>query len=820
MSHKPPYIPAIINRIGADDVISANEFQQLEEALFAGDGVVDPSEAAELKPLLETPDRFVFDDEEDQRRLAAILHDGAVTIERYEETLALQRLSPRTPALSSGNGVNREITISAQLPTVEQLLAADDGSFELYLSLSGETILWRYQNEGDYDLAQAELFPIDLEIAFAALEDYRQGGVTETEFRTATFVMSTMTAILATHEAIADENNFDRPEKNSQKIYLGDYFGKKGYQNDPLLQKNYLGTGIDLYGQAPDYPPAVEAAFRNGLSVLPPKAFEYMKKSRLQVHLYDHADLLEKLYDENPDKGDPATNTLCGFTRYVSSDPKSVAVINVSSSLSPQGLSAVLVHEIGHLVNMTLQDVHGRFNPFFNLHFQKIREWAGPNLYTRFFRKGGAANFTEWFADAFAAYYLGNHGQNLPMGPDDFDIYTSVDFQSALAQFKQKDPVGYLLMARLDDFLRGKIGSLDDLLTTSAYNRAGFLTQSHAGDWETIEREWERNHPEREIATEYDRTVDELAQNPSAGLRRLEDFVEKYPHFTTARYYLIAQRLMKKLTVSGPDEIPSSLKEALGDFGRAFGEDPFHMVNLSLMDVVLNYDPQKESDFRRDLMEGPLVQKAIADMVAEIERDYPEHDLACYLRAKQLQRTKQFDEALSAYEECAKITPDKERLLESLRLRSLIFKQLNNPEMLLKEYQRMLELSQDMLETTSRKYPTLSEIGLATRFVQISSQQKALLLFRLGRRDEALEFVNSLKKDPLAFAASSVIFVDPKFRSDYKAGHPQDWALLREAACFALAYFKTLDDYQGMGTKETWMDLLKDVYETDSAGIC
>src|SRR3990167_4278370 len=129
-----------LTKILSDDYITEDDFSELEESLFAGDGLVDSMELGILDqlayPYLYETDAFTYSDPNDIKRLQTILDRGAYTLERYVEFLGDQGLTPKTPVdrleQVAQNGLRGE------LPTIESMAVYDNGTFDLGMKVGEE----------------------------------------------------------------------------------------------------------------------------------------------------------------------------------------------------------------------------------------------------------------------------------------------------------------------------------------------------------------------------------------------------------------------------------------------------------------------------------------------------------------------------------------------------------------------------------------------------------------------------------------------------------------------------------------------------------
>ncbi|HBF14017.1 MAG TPA: hypothetical protein DDW49_11625 [Deltaproteobacteria bacterium] len=464
-----------LNSIREDGIVTHAEFTQLARIIFA-DGFFEGKERLLLKSWIDGG-QLVFEDELDERA--------------YKDWPASLSSVP------AGNFFD-------QRARVIHITATRPGILSVSFEKEGCTFTWDHPSGQNLDEMRKGLFPIDPIEAFLSLEDFKNGNKGSDR----------------AESAMADELLEVLMEAaQSDSIFFEDYI--RGYRlhaqrwdHDPSDKPVMMGSSSHFFGVKP--PQEQKEAIETALRILPKKVIAFLDEKNMRFHLY-HFGLFHPCDKENKilfkSGGD--------VDLYGSS-------IGLNLDVDPHFLAFALVHEIGHhLLPQNSYEMVRRH--WLNcLHYKH----ADPLKY--FARRYSASNEGEWFADAFAIVATALGGlPHLRSGLQSY--FTGVkSFPSLLKDFKDRDPVGYLLM--LEFYLRLRDGrETASAFTWLRFEMATQLVQTFGGRI-TDEGEARWLEETRDDYSEHEAYAD--WKKKSLYFSSVDDFrilVRKHPEYFPAR---------------------------------------------------------------------------------------------------------------------------------------------------------------------------------------------------------------------------------------------------------------------------------------------
>jgi len=617
------YLPGKINQIFEDGQVTHSEYGELEQAVYGEGGVliwdeilaieryVDPIETLEKRlilpifsPLAEDlfNDRggILFEDSLDEERFDLLLGQSFFDSPSYTLQIYLDRLEENglDPVTNAATLMALSYSkVKDTLPTVHFLEINKDGSFEVELTKGEASTRWRYDGEFNLQNFSDSLYPFSYEEVFLALEEFRQGEIPEAESDVALEASRAIAESLEAHKLT---------EPRFQRFIYGK-FNERSRKVSPNLfreapEKLKLeGLPPIFYGLAPEGE-ALEA-IQEGMNSIPQEVHRQLLAHDVTFILDRLSRLARERYNQRPKDKMPIP-TFLGKTRW----DKQAHSIAINIEIDPHAIAHALVHETGHALLHGLTkgkgSAEGQNHPamkVLNHHFSVLKGKARGHPLRKFPTIYSSGSFLEWFPEMFAIFYLGQSGSNLRMGVESFHQDLGVGEKRLLEKFKRKDPVGYLLMFKVDQLLREGADPLK-ALTWDAYQKVTELVEANGGKIDTrVEQEWRE--------TSFDLTVDETYQaivqtdysSEQEEIEALAALHDRAPDlYPLKRDLLIAKmRLKVDQDENKADYVSTSMEDLFDEFDPLFRENPYDKELQSLFADLLVYDPNEFMDERR-----------------------------------------------------------------------------------------------------------------------------------------------------------------------------------------------------------------------------
>ena len=294
-----------ISNIFSDEFILSSEFQDLEQALFAGDGLVDSVELGLLDqlayPHLYETDSFIWSDPNDIKRLHTILDRGAYTLERYVEFLGDQGLTPQTPVdrleQVAQNGLEDE------LPTIEWMMVYDNGTFDLGMKVRGEDVFWRYRGEDETEILDIQ-YDASLPEIYAALEKFSTGEITEREKNDAEEIIRKISSIAVT----SIESDADLQKETLATYQAGGIapLTENFVDNTPVLRDQHDLPPI-FCGLQPDE--KTLEALKMAVQSVSPGHMRLLRNAGVKIQIVNYPTIARDFFNTYPQELDPAVET-------------------------------------------------------------------------------------------------------------------------------------------------------------------------------------------------------------------------------------------------------------------------------------------------------------------------------------------------------------------------------------------------------------------------------------------------------------------------------------------------------------------------------
>ncbi len=653
----------------ADDRITNQEFSELEKTLFEGDGIIDEIEHQTLEALVypfavaeelslgRSVDQYVFEDQKDFKRLALAIDHGAWSVERYIQLMRDFDLGTKNDEkellhLSNSSDLHHSSPI-----TIEGISWNNDGTFLLTLKDPLREVTWHYRGETDLEMIDLSLGDFTLYEVVEALLDFRKREeTTEKEKNNAEAILATIQKLVANTVEEDQELQKEIQElfaNNNHNIPVTDDYKK----DSPVLRGEHRLPPI-FYGPAPSE--EVKEALITAFDHFEPGTLAILDKS--QIHFCRYSEIARKYYNTHPDQVD-----LLGSYDGLSFPTSGGDYILLSNEADQGAITYTVVHEAGHLISFDLMRKSGGVLNEEEIQDFEYRGVAGdilmhhlgnfrakrnipllashPTLY-------GSTNEMEWFAEAYTLMTLGNNHYEAP-----WELNTILsgdvgfDFKSRLEEFRYEDPVGYLLMAKLKQYLSENRPNPEEVLSWTIYQAAENLVYASGG---IINKETEQAWLEMEFnfgAEEgYQRWMNE--QNISDRLTGLASINSVQPNF----YPVMRDIILTSLEIrrkSQAEEIGLSDVEMINALAGASLTYPYDPKINGMLWELLQCDPralQPEKNCRGPLFKDKEALKRLSELAVELHRRYPEENIFEDLYAFALKQEGKDAEALFVFD--------------------------------------------------------------------------------------------------------------------------------------------------------------------------
>lgn len=461
--------PGLLNRVVFDTKVTADEFAELERSVFAGDGVIDFNEDEILQWLQTATDSWsqdsvIFDDSDDLLRLDLLATRRIRTLEQYLEQLRTSAMTPRNApdvlmnlAESQGPGE----------PPVHVISVTKSGdSFELEVATGGETY-WIHLPEGVFGeggslegTRKLKDFPLDWWEVMEALRRYAEGKDPTDEEREAAIDLAQILHIKFRHQFLTTPQNFRTFVETIRKVQLEtgqtEAIQHVALSASDLPEIPVEGDSLFSGCQSESTDPEIGRILSLLRQVIPGRAIEWVRVTQTSLSLLPIHRHLRDFYNRHPEITEPIQ--FGGFADLTTTPPSIV----LNSKEEVADFIYGIVHELGHLVlamirgeTFTSRKTTGgtresTSDGVLSAHWEEsVRVKEGKGLFSSASPTTyGGVNHEEWFADIFAIYFLGKASRFL-------EKTLAVSFERIFEDFKQRDPAGYLLMVRLDQYLSG-----------------------------------------------------------------------------------------------------------------------------------------------------------------------------------------------------------------------------------------------------------------------------------------------------------------------------------------------------------------------------
>lgn len=415
--------------IHSDRRITRREYQQLEMALFANGGLADKFECEIVAPLLQT---HRFSSASDKQRLQSIVQRHAYTVEDY---LAVNAIAgTRAQALREvADGVLHD-----ERAVVQEMAVTPQGSLRLVVAKAGHLHTWDDRvSAPSWDALNASLAPLSVYEYYLAVEDYRKDNTrTPAELRRASAVQSRLTEHVRALRPL--EKRGIRAYQSNGKYVVR--MANQAHVDEPVA----IGRYDFFRGAQPTRD--VTQAMAQVLDELAPEWIDWLQARGLRVHLYHWGELMRA---SPPQEHPPRRNG--GAT------PGGRAVIWVNIDASPQAVAQTLVHEIGHVVYNDMSNSPVRTAPLRDVvshHFSSLKVASENGIRRHMSRDYVQTQSYEWFPDAFMIYQLGDSGLEFRGGLHGLSMNKTLSLAQMYEEFYTWDRVGFLMMAKLDQYVR------------------------------------------------------------------------------------------------------------------------------------------------------------------------------------------------------------------------------------------------------------------------------------------------------------------------------------------------------------------------------
>ncbi|MDO8518564.1 MAG: hypothetical protein Q7T11_00185, partial [Deltaproteobacteria bacterium] len=631
--------------IHQDRILTHEEFKQVEKLVFAGDGIAEEDEITVLKALsVFTPYAFYqFEQEADRYRLGLIGTRG-FTLERYLEKLTGSQMRPAN-----------EVEVLKKAPqekqpglaaVVQSITEVPGKGFTISISV-GEKIFSLPYAPGQ-TVESLTRFP-DLSGAevLVALENYRWV-VTEGQRKSADKALSALSASV-------------RADLIGGLLFEGRRSGRsyneKGmavFERIDSYKKDHPLPGVVTKGENPFKAalnlPVDKEAVKNGWESLPLPMRNFLVQNGLAIHFVDMDQVQREFYNQHPLANIENFSDFIGLT--IAGKPD---LILQDSEKDPQTTSYTLVHEIGHALFFKLDrltggvwaeaqgETQGMVAEVVSHHYKNL--WSAGKIQGvgRQTTAYSSQNYVEWFAEAFAIYHLGKNGRDLKRGETSL-FYERRHFAESLEDFKAKDPVGYLLMARLDDAFENGDTNPEDVFSWAAYEEATSFAFDECGG--VIDAEAERDWLER-ILNFSPQTKWKEAIKDFWSLRSLSneepDLMDFFPF--ARDYFSAAFDQFEKGSQLTDETAQASFLEDLREFAL---RNPLEIdVALFLADF---FDPMSYLSLMNPTLVGNAkLQTALEALVVQFQKAHPEEPQFYLALGKMQEKEGKHEEAKRAY---------------------------------------------------------------------------------------------------------------------------------------------------------------------------
>lgn len=635
---------ALERLIHQDRTITHEEFEEIEKIVFSGDGIVERDEHVALGQVNGSVDRF--ENPVDEFLLGFLFND--ITLERYFNHLISFGLNP-AQSPQDLEKIARGGAYPPSLALVQKLTQKGDCNFEISLCVQGSLIQIDYSP--DSPLSSLARFPkitaLELRVA---LEEYRWRAQGEqkrlADILTGCFQKENSKDLLLT-QIILGRHGI------ASNITALDLFAKpESYQSDVPLE-GITEKGKNIF-YSPSQLPVEKEALQNGWQSLHPATRNLLGESGLKIHLVDFDQVNRNFFNKYPESDYSQTGTCEGITYWDASPP----FILLDNELDPQRTSHALVHEIGHMIFALLDKktgasfgekgyFPGEVGQVLRHHLRNLRSLGKLGDALSQSTVYGSTSYVEWFPEMFAIYNLGKRGRDLKRGEISLQTEDGVSVAEGLAQFRAKDPVGYLLIAKLDQYLSEGNSHPEEALTWVVNEAAEKFVRAHNGIIDDAgEKEWEK------VALDF--ALEGIWKKASKNLDALSELMDANEaqafFYPIRRDYLSRMRFaLSKGEQSLTDEGKKIFSQDMVDFIAAY---PLDSVSLDFLNWIISTDGARQY-FWEDPECGPVFQSLLMGLIHQ----FPDEPYVVAMQAQLAINGKDYEKAANLYQRAITLTP-------------------------------------------------------------------------------------------------------------------------------------------------------------------
>lgn len=648
-----------------DDRITGEEFSELEKTLFEGDGIINEVEYMDLEGLVypyavaerlnlwRSVDQYIFEDPKDFQRMALAMDHGALSLERYVQLMKDFDLGTKNDEkellrLSSASDISSLSPIR-----IEAMGYFDDGTFLLTLSDSLREVTWHYRGEADMEMIDLSLGDFTLYEVVEVLIDFRKKEeITEEEKKNAESILRKIQELV-----LIDVEGDQKLQKEIQELLVENNYNVPlidNYKKDrPVLREEHRLPPI-FYGLPPSE--EIKEALVTAFDHFEPGALAILHKSK--IHFCRYSQIAREYYNTHPEQVD----LLGEYDGLVLPTSEGDHML-LSNETDPGTITYTVVHEAGHLVSFELMKKSdavfnedeikngGIAGEILNHHLGNLRATRNKPLLASHPTIYSSTNEMEWFAEAYTLMTLGSNHYEPPYELDTILGEIGFDFKSRLQEFRREDPVGYLLMAKLKQYLSENRLNPEKVLSWTVYQAAEDLVYESGGVIdEKTEQAWFKSEFNFGAEEGYHKWMAE--KKASDRLTGLSWINSVQPGF----YPVVRDMILTSAELRcGIDAAETGLSDvemitALAGAALSYPYDP--QINEALWEL-LQCDPREST--QEKYCQGPLFKdrealKRLSDLIEELARRYPEERGFATLQAFSLKQQGRDREAVAAFD--------------------------------------------------------------------------------------------------------------------------------------------------------------------------
>jgi len=544
------FIGKINDALSNDGLIDHEEFLGIEEALFAGDGVVDGAEQESLLAFTY-PAEFdeyydaaaSFENYTDFKKFQAAVDFGGYTVDRYISILADKGLISDERANTLKSISQTESTSSDT--NIKNIVNIDSISFidnELFLEVTilGES---HYLNDVTHQALEAFLDDsmIPLPLLMDALNRFiKKEDVSDSEIISAKKVILLFSSWLTdTSELSTEDQNLiieDLSASNAEFALITDDNWDSFIASDEPVHRLSQSTSLKIFGDTPN--PEMENVLTDCASYLPIGTIQLMEN--VSIHLKKWSDFQKHYANIYPDRIETPPSLEDGGITLAQPDGSIKIIVFVEED--PHFTADTFIHEIQHAVETKLSQ--RVFGDVLAQHYDDILAEQAESPLDGFSKIYGATNENEWFAVAGTIMTLGSVGAEYDHGEASLMADDALSFYQQLDDFRKSDPVGFLLVYSLQQSLIRGDADPEKYLSFSVLDTAkhfvaendGKLSKADLAKWDSRSFDFESDKKmvedtAKELAelansdfTEFIRAFIELSDKDLAQLKATQSF--------------------------------------------------------------------------------------------------------------------------------------------------------------------------------------------------------------------------------------------------------------------------------------------------------